>query len=187
MCHPIEKFVNLKYIQLTSAGFDRVPMDYVKEHGIEIHNARGVYSVPMAEFAVAGVLELYKKIRFFHENQKKHNWEKHRGLLEFLSRGIGYILRGTGLPNEIIPLVIVKMFSSSAATGLCLDIFKNCGADSDTGFMASVIMSCTETIFYTMSVYYMAAKVAKTRWTLAGSLISSVAGVAASIFITMMR
>ena len=109
------------------------------------------------------------------------------GFLEFLSRGIGYILRGTGLPNEIIPLVIVKMFSSSAATGLCLDIFKNCGADSDTGFMASVIMSCTETIFYTMSVYYMAAKVTKTRWTLAGSLISSVAGVAASIFITMMR
>ena len=38
------------------------------------------------------------------------------GFLEFLSRGIGYILRGTGLPNEIIPLVIVKMFSSSAAT-----------------------------------------------------------------------
>ena len=109
------------------------------------------------------------------------------GFLEFMSRGIGYILRGTGLPNEIIPLVIVKMFSSSAATGLCLDIFKNCGADSDTGFMSSVIMSCTETIFYTMSVYYMAAKVTKTRWTLAGSLISSVAGVAASIFITMMR
>ena len=88
LSHPIEKFVNLKYIQLTSAGFDRVPMDYVKEHGIEIHNARGVYSVPMAEFAVAGVLELYKKIRFFHENQKKHNWEKHRGLLELFGKTV---------------------------------------------------------------------------------------------------
>lgn len=88
LSHPIEKFVNLKYIQLTSAGFDRVPMDYVKEHGIEIHNARGVYSVPMAEFAVAGVLELYKKMRFFHENQKKHNWEKHRGLLELFGKTV---------------------------------------------------------------------------------------------------
>lgn len=88
MSHSIEKFVNLKYIQLTSAGFDRVPMEYVKEHGIEIHNARGVYSVPMAEFAVAGVLELYKKIRFFHENQKKHNWEKHRGLLELFGKTV---------------------------------------------------------------------------------------------------
>lgn len=88
LSHPIEKFVNLKYIQLTSAGFDRVPMDYVKERGIEIHNARGVYSVPMAEFAVAGVMELYKKMRFFHENQKKHNWEKHRGLLELFGKTV---------------------------------------------------------------------------------------------------
>ena len=88
LSHPIEKFVNLKYIQLTSAGFDRVPMDYVKEHGIEIYNARGVYSVPMAEFAVAGVMELYKKMRFFYENQKKHNWEKHRGLLELFGKTV---------------------------------------------------------------------------------------------------
>lgn len=88
LSHPIEKFFNLKYIQLTSAGFDRVPMDYVKEHGIEIYNARGVYSVPMAEYAVAGVLELYKKMRFFHENQKKHNWEKHRGLLELFGKTV---------------------------------------------------------------------------------------------------
>lgn len=88
LSHPIEKFVNLKYIQLTSAGFDRVPMDNVKERGIEIHNARGVYSVPMAEFAVAGVMELYKKMRFFHENQKKHNWEKHRGLLELFGKTV---------------------------------------------------------------------------------------------------
>lgn len=88
LSHPIDKFVNLKYIQLTSAGFDRVPMNYVKEHSIEIHNARGVYSVPMAEFAVAGVLELYKKMRFFHENQKKHNWEKHRGLIELFGKTV---------------------------------------------------------------------------------------------------
>ena len=88
LSHPIEKFVNLKYIQLTSAGFDRVPMDYVREHGIEIHNAKGVYSVPMAEFAVAGVMELYKKMRFFYENQKEHNWEKHRGLIELFGKTV---------------------------------------------------------------------------------------------------
>ena len=51
----IEQFHSLKYIQLTSAGFDRVPMDYIKQHGIEIHNAGGVYSIPMAEFAICGV------------------------------------------------------------------------------------------------------------------------------------
>lgn len=82
LSHPIERFTSLKYIQLTSAGFDRVPMDYVEQHGIEIHNARGVYSIPMAEFALCGVLQLYKQSKYFHENQKARKWEKHRGLLE---------------------------------------------------------------------------------------------------------
>ncbi len=65
--------------------------------------------------------------------------------------------------------------------------FKQYGADSASGFMVSIIMSCTETVFYTMSVYFMAAKVSKTRWTLAGALISSVAGIVASVLITVLR
>jgi len=80
--HPIEKFLKLRYIQLTSAGFDRVPMDYVKSHGIEIHNARGVYSIPMAEHAVAGVLTLYRRFHDFYDFQKEHNWQKIRDLEE---------------------------------------------------------------------------------------------------------
>ena len=88
LTHPIEKFTNLRYIQLTSAGFDRVDMDYVKSHGIKIHNARGVYSIPMAEFALCGVLQLYKQAAFFRENQRKHLWEKHRGLLEIAGKNV---------------------------------------------------------------------------------------------------
>ena len=88
LTHPIEKFTNLKYIQLTSAGFDRVDMNYVKAHNIEIHNARGVYSIPMAEFAICGVLQLYKQAAFFRENQKQHLWEKHRGLLELAGKNV---------------------------------------------------------------------------------------------------
>lgn len=88
LTHSIEKFVNLKFIQLTSAGFDRVPMDYVQEHHIEIHNARGVYSVPMAEFAVTGALQFYKKMDFFRESQKRHEWNKHRGCLELFGKTV---------------------------------------------------------------------------------------------------
>ena len=88
LSHPIGKFTNLRYIQLTSAGFDRVDMDYVKAHGIEIHNARSVYSIPMAEFALSGVLQLYKQAAFFRENQKRHLWEKHRGLLELAGKKV---------------------------------------------------------------------------------------------------
>ena len=80
--HAIERFENLRFIQLTSAGTDRVSLAEIRRRGIEIHNAAGVYSIPMAEFALAGVLQLYKQSGFFYENQRKHRWEKHRGLLE---------------------------------------------------------------------------------------------------------
>ena len=88
LSHPIEKFTSLRYIQLTSAGFDRVSMDYVRSHKIAIYNARGVYSIPMAEFAISGVLQLYKQSRFFYKNQKKCVWEKHRGLLELYGKNV---------------------------------------------------------------------------------------------------
>ena len=86
--HPIEKFTSLKFIQLTSAGFDRVPMEYISKKDIQIFNARGVYGIPMAEFALSGVLALYKKLDFFAENQKKHVWEKHRGVMELYGKNV---------------------------------------------------------------------------------------------------
>lgn len=86
--HDIGLFENLRFIQLTSAGFDRVPMEEVTRRGIRICNARGVYGIPMAEFAVSGVLQLYKQSRYFTENQKKHGWDKHRGLLELWGRQV---------------------------------------------------------------------------------------------------
>lgn len=86
--HSIEKFINLKYIQLTSAGYDRVPMEYVEQHNIRIYNARGVYSIPMAEFAIAGVLQLYKHMDRFAENQKDALWNKERNLLELFGKTV---------------------------------------------------------------------------------------------------
>lgn len=86
--HPIERFTNLKYIQLTSAGLDRIPMDYVREHNINILNARGVYSIPMAEFALAGVLQIYKQMAYFKNSQVKHEWNKHRNLLELFEKTV---------------------------------------------------------------------------------------------------
>lgn len=88
LSHSIEKFKNLRYIQLTSAGYDRVPLDYIQRNHIEIYNARGVYSVPMAEFVVAGVLSLYKQLRYFGKNQEKHLWEKNRGILELYGKTV---------------------------------------------------------------------------------------------------
>lgn len=84
----IERFTSLRVIQLTSAGLDRVPLDDIRARGIALHNAAGVYSVPMAEFAVCGILQLYKQSRFFAANQAQHKWEKHRGLLEISGKRV---------------------------------------------------------------------------------------------------
>lgn len=86
--NPIERFTSLRVIQLTSAGLDRVPLDDIRARGIALHNAAGVYSVPMAEFAVCGILQLYKQSRFFAANQAQHKWEKHRGLLELSGKRV---------------------------------------------------------------------------------------------------
>ena len=116
---PIEKFTNLRYIQLTSAGFDRVPMDYIKEHNIELHNAKGVYSIPMAEFAICGVLELYKQSKFFFDNQKAHRWEKHRGLLELAGKRVCIVGAGN------IGTEVAKRFKAFDTTVIGVDLYPN--------------------------------------------------------------
>lgn len=108
------------------------------------------------------------------------------GFLEAFGRVIGTFTSRIGFPGELIPLTLVKMFSSSAATGLLLDIYKEFGTDSRIGLIASISMCCTETIAYTMSVYYMAAKVSKSRYTLPGALIATMAGLAASVMLAGM-
>ena len=79
----IEKFTSLRYIQLTSAGTDRVPMEYIREHGIELKNAAGVYAVPMAEWTLMRLLELYKNAGRLFENR---GWEKDRSWRELAGK-----------------------------------------------------------------------------------------------------
>ncbi len=107
------------------------------------------------------------------------------GFLDFLSNLVGKLTVHLGFPSQLVPLAIIRMFSSSAATSLAVDIFKEYGADSRIGMIASVMMSCTESVFYTMSVYFVAVKVKKTRYTLTGALFATLAGIAASTWIAI--
>lgn len=103
------------------------------------------------------------------------------GFLDFLSELLGQAMQHVNFPAELIPIAIVKMFSSSAATGLLIDLYKTHGTDSVLGMAASIMLSSTETIFYTMSIYFMSVKVKKTRYTLAGALFATFAGIFASV------
>lgn len=108
------------------------------------------------------------------------------GFMEFLGNVIGKVTNPIGFPGELMPVTIVKIFSSSAATGMLVDIFKEYGPDSYLGKVAALMMSSTETIFYTMSVYFITAKVTKSRWTLAGALMATISGTIASVVLAGM-
>lgn len=105
------------------------------------------------------------------------------GFLDALASWLGKLPMLGAFPADLLPLSLVKMFSSSAATGLLLDIYKEHGTDSYIGLSASLILSSTETIFYTMSIYFMSVKIKKTRYTLWGALFASIVGILVSVWI----
>lgn len=107
------------------------------------------------------------------------------GALDFISSIVSPITDKAGFPSETIPLVLMRLVSASAARGLMLDLFENFGTDSFIGRFSSILMSCTETIFYTMSIYFISVKITKTRYTLIGALIANLAGVLASFYLTL--
>ncbi len=105
------------------------------------------------------------------------------GALGVLARIFGVLVEPLGYPKELVPLTLMRLVSSAASTSLLFDVFKNFGTDSYNGRLASVMMSCTETVFYTMSIYLVTAKITKSRYVLPGALISNLAGVVASVYI----
>lgn len=108
------------------------------------------------------------------------------GFLDFLAGLLAPVAKPIGMPAEVVPLFIVKLFSGSAATGVTLDLFRTFGPDSFIGIWASILMSCSETVFYTLSVYFLAAKVTKTRYTLPGALFAVMVDLIMSAWITNM-
>lgn len=80
----IEKFTALSLIQLTSAGRDRIPEEYAVARGIRVYTAGNAYSVPMAEWAVFGVLNIYKNARFLYEHYGE--WKKNRDAWELFGK-----------------------------------------------------------------------------------------------------
>lgn len=90
----------------------------------------------------------------------------------------------SGIPVALLPIALMRTISASATTGLVLDLFKVYGPDSLVGRMTSIMMGCTETIFYTMTIYFVSINIKKTRYTLSGALLVTLAGIIASVIIT---
>ena len=90
----VDKFKNLKFFQATSAGYDTIPVEELREKGIIFCNARDVYSVPIAEFTLMRILEIYKKSAMYIKQQMNHEWKREFRLQELTDKKAAVL--GTG-------------------------------------------------------------------------------------------
>lgn len=97
------------------------------------------------------------------------------GALEGLTAALAPILNPIGFPTEIIPLVITRPISGSAAMGVTADLLKYYGPDTPIGYLASTMQGSTDTTFYILTVYFGSVGISKTRWALPVGLTADVA------------
>ena len=122
-----EGFTSLKYLQVTSAGLDRVPLEWVRERGIRLCNAEGVYSGPMAEWTVMRILELLRRVpqdlrvQLAGEYKRDFKWQELAGKKVFLA---GFGAYGREIAKRLRPFgVELTVFNRSKKDDPNVDAF----------------------------------------------------------------
>ena len=103
------------------------------------------------------------------------------GFLDLLSKFLTPLCEKLLVPPEVVPLMLVRPISASAALALGADILAACGVNSVAGRTAAVLLGCSETTFYAISVYFGAAGVKDTRYALPAALVADLAGYAMAV------
>ena len=98
------------------------------------------------------------------------------GAMELISRFLSPVFGFFGIPPETALLVLVRPISGSAALAVGADLMAQYGVDSTIGRTAAVMLGSTETTFYTISVYFGAAGIRKTRYTVLAALVADMTG-----------
>ena len=98
------------------------------------------------------------------------------GAVELLSGFLAPIFSFFGIPPETALLVLVRPLSGSAALAVGAELMTEYGPDSLIGRTAAVMLGSTETTFYTISVYFGAAGIRKTRYTIPAALFADFVG-----------
>lgn len=98
------------------------------------------------------------------------------GAIALLTRLCAPVTDFCGIPAETLPLVLIRPFSGSAALAVGADLMASYGVDSLVGRTAAIMLGSTETTFYTISVYFGAANIQKTRYAVPAALIADLTG-----------
>ena len=98
------------------------------------------------------------------------------GAVEWLSKWCAPVFSFFGIPPETAILVLIRPISGSAALAVGAELMQTYGVDSVIGRTAAVMLGSTETTFYTLSVYFGAAGIRKTRYALPAALFADFVG-----------
>lgn len=105
------------------------------------------------------------------------------GALNYFISIVKPVVKVIGLPPEVVPLVLIKPLSGSGALGIFAETINKYGPDTYIGILASIIMGSTETIFYTLTVYFGAVGIKKIRHTLWAAILADLTSIMAAIFV----
>lgn len=103
------------------------------------------------------------------------------GALELLVGALSPLMERLGLPAELLPLMLVRPVSGSAALGVGAELISTYGPNSQLGRMAAVMLGCTETTFYTIAVYFGAVGITRTRYAVPAALCADFVGFWAAV------
>lgn len=104
------------------------------------------------------------------------------GALDGLTHLLAPLLTALGVPPETAPLLVIRPLSGSGALAAGSDLMRQYGTDSYIGRCAAVMLGCTETTFYTVAVYFGAAGIRKTRYTVPAALTADAAAFLSAAF-----
>lgn len=105
------------------------------------------------------------------------------GAMDMIIYAATPVVKYIGLPGEVVPLVLIKPLSGSGALGVFAEILNKYGADGKIGRTASIIMGSTETIFYTLTVYFGAVGIKKIRHTLWAAIMADMVSIIMAVFL----
>lgn len=152
----IKKLKNLKLIQLSSIGIDQAPLDYIKEKGIILTNNKGGYSIPMGEWIVLKILEIYKNSKYFYEMQNQKKWKMNTNLLELYGKTVGFLGTGTIAKEGAKRLqgFGVKVLGLNTK-GIDKEYFDECYSINDIGKLLAICDVVVSTMPYTNKTHHL--------------------------------
>lgn len=135
------------------------------------------------EGAKEGALTLFKVLPYLMAFLVAVGMLRASGFFVALSTVLAPYLQALGLPADLLPMILVRPFSGSAANAMMADVMHTHGGNAYISKLAATMMGSTETTFYVIAVYFGAVGIRRTRYAISIGLLADLSGVLAALMV----